>query len=61
MAVSQNKLKRMINKLYQYSVYCELWNVDVNMSKSEVMIMKRGGGAKLMYKCVITQISFKST
>ena len=31
----------MINKLYEY---CKTWNLEVNMDKSQIMIMKQGPG-----------------
>lgn len=34
-------LQAMINKLFEY---CVLWDLEVNKAKSEIVIMKKGGG-----------------
>lgn len=40
-AEDRNVLQSMINKLRRY---CDMWNLEINMEKSEIMIMKQGGG-----------------
>ena len=42
-AETPRQLQLMINRLYEY---CTMWSLKVNMAKSQVMIMKKGGGRK---------------
>lgn len=51
-AQSAGELQDMMNKL---EMYCSMWDLEVNLNKSEVMIMKQGGG-KL---CVTDKWCFK--
>ena len=40
-AESAGQLQVMMNEL---EVYCGMWDLEVNLDKSEVMVMRRGGG-----------------
>lgn len=40
---SPHQLQRMINRLFDY---CKTWQLEVNLSKSQIMIMKEGGGIR---------------
>jgi hypothetical protein len=41
MAETAAQLQAMMNEL---EMYCKMWDLEVNLEKSEVMIMKKGGG-----------------
>lgn len=43
LAERPRQLQLMINKLFEF---CTNWSLEVNMTKSQIMIMKQGGGRK---------------